>query len=364
MEQRVTNPLRDDLNLVADGVKPADLVHRVRAGSRRLAMRRAVLTSTAAVLMVTAVATSAIGLTHPAADPSISADHSALPDDPDIARLLSPPITPVTQLSGVVYYVDSDGRLLSWRPTTGQISPVAGESAPRIDTDVSPDGRYGAWLTEDDRVLVRELADPTDTGTVLADSGAPDCGAPLWIPGSNAVLVKTDAGWQEMDVNGDRRPIALDADCVSATARAADGYLVGYLGNDERNQPAIRIVHSSGQVVASIPRGVVAGHWVTNLVSMSPTGRHLCVSLADATSTYPGVCDAVIDTWTKSVVVHPDDGLTALSVFPDDDHLITWKRSGDQEQTGWELVDTNGRSVASGPIGPDPAEFHPVRHVP
>ncbi|MFD0557240.1 hypothetical protein ACFQ3B_09320 [Stackebrandtia endophytica] len=356
----MTDPLRDDLNLLADDVRPVDLVHRVRTGSRRLALRRAALTATAAVLVIAAAATSAIGLTD-SADTTVSADHDALPDDPDIARLLNPPITPVTELSGAVYHLDSDDRLLSWYPATGQTTVVSTTSG---DTAVSPDGRYTARVTEDGRVIVGELSDPTDAGTVVADSVDSSCGSPQWIPGSDAMLVKTDKGWQEISMGGDTRPITSQARCINATARAVDGYLIGYLGDDERNQPSIRVVHSSGQVVASIPAGLVDGYWVTNLVSMSPTGRHLCVNLAEAASDGPGTCDAVIDTWTSTVAVHPEDGFTALSVFPDDDHLLTWQRIAGQDRPGWDLVDVDGRVVATGPAGPDPAGFRPLRYVP
>lgn len=216
-----TGMLSFHLGELADEVQPVDLSARVRATSRRLAVRRAVATSTAvvvAVAVVSGVAWAALPqLNGPDRRPPIAGE-SATPTTPPTPST-PPPSTPVSpsgttrpssgsgpasylvpdrplwdSIPATLYYLTFDGERHQVRALTGDtVRTVLSPPPPTCGLALSPDRKLVAWATPDGGVGIGDLVvsgiDGKGRRTVLRGVHCGGGSGPFWLPDSRHVLV-------------------------------------------------------------------------------------------------------------------------------------------------------------------------------
>lgn len=201
--------LRSELADLAAEVHVVDLRDRALRTSRRLGIRRAVITGAAVVAVVAIAAGAAFAIqidrvpVPPPVDNNSVSPSPLLPPSPQPS---SPPSTgssptgeaPVP-LAGTLFYVDFPGpdptsasstvaRVQRWSPGGPVRTGLSvGRLAAQTTLNISPDGRKAAWVEEDRSILVVANVDGTgrkELGRVAETT----CREPVWSPDSKRLL--------------------------------------------------------------------------------------------------------------------------------------------------------------------------------
>jgi len=196
----VTNPLKDDFASFAEHAVAPDMHAKVLAESRRLGIRRAVVSGAAALAVLVGGVTGAFAVVGSPNGPDTGPD---VPAASSPSNSIEPPPEKgsdvVGPLSGTFYYIDAEGeagatRVLSWTPGQGDPTVVLeGDDTLRSTATVSPDGRYIAWREPtpdglDASLKLKDLSTGAVT-TLMDEFRYLPCAEPEWTPDSASLLV-------------------------------------------------------------------------------------------------------------------------------------------------------------------------------
>lgn len=312
----MTNPLKDDFASFAEHAAVPDMHARVLAESRRLGVRRAVVSGVAALAVLVGGVTGAF---------AVAGD-----------RLNDDTVDVASPLPGTFYYLDRGGaqgatRVLAWSPEDDEPTVVLeGDDTLRSTAAISPDGRRIAWrepvgdgLTAS--LLVKDLA--TGAVTTLMDGFRYlPCGEPVWTSDGTRILV----GRQPLD-NG------VSASYVDPNVPQTFGDSVEIPGCHPRfiteGEHAGEILYwgddGLGAVTATGGPSTVdtdglssvvydsLGRFPYGLVSISADGSRACISTDRETVDRALYCDVVADVTGKTVSRWSQDFATSYLLVGD-----------------------------------------------
>lgn len=345
----MTNPLKDDFASFAEHALAPDMHAKVLAESRRLGIKRAVVSGVAALAVLVGGVTGAFAV----------ADH--LPGNVDSAA----------PLTGTFYYLDRGGaqgatRVLSWSP--GEEAPTVvleGDDTLRSTATVSPDGRYIAWREpvagNTASLMLKELATGRVT-TLMDEFQYLPCAEPVWTPDSESLLV----GRQPL---GDRPGVSasyVDLDEPHAFGDSVEipGCHPRFIAEGEHAGEIVYWVDSGPEAItpdgsvstldtSGLQGGVMESvdRIPSNLVTISADGARACLSTDAPTVDRTPVCDAVIEIPGGAVVMISED-LSASFLLTGD--LVVERFGG--VMTVYDAAGAELGTIAEPPLG-DGAEL-------
>ncbi|NJC68802.1 hypothetical protein HC031_03535 [Planosporangium thailandense] len=359
MNDFAPGPLHDALADLAETAQPVDLRDRALRTSRRLAVRRSV-TVTAAAVVLLGVTAAGVGQVLPqrTAPHTPAASDSATPE-PQPSSPAPEPTTPEPSASstpaasesgatvtvGPLYYgdlsPDPSGFVVSWLPGDTQSKAIAKlpvDFAVTFNVNVSPDGRWVSYVRGDTSAL--HLVDVrTGRDRVLREHVDGQCAEPAWSSDSRRLLVSVSADGSAnarqglIDVTtGAFTPLATAIQGCHLTW-AADGAAIGYA--DGNGKIFVAKPDGSGQRAVPGINNFGTPPYSGHLESVSPQGRQIALWLSDGTTPVGDVSrglysNAVIDTRTGQKVKLPVPDSRLLQALFRGDGSMVLRVKGDQ----------------------------------
>jgi hypothetical protein len=340
------DPLRHGLAELAQQVRPVDLRDRVLRTSRRIAVRRAMMTSTAVVAVlgvVSGVAFAMLPQRGAVPPPPTGATPAVSPDRSQSASPSPSPSAPATVVSarilpGQLFYQSflpppqvytwDGGTLRKVMQTDDLVS-----STPRI----SPDGSHFAWVSGKEELYVAN-ADGSGVRKVR-DNVAYECVLPAWTADSQRLLVGQprrpggvmegyDLGYVEMN-SGQFKPIAAVKGCHFTLSPG--GVYLAYPDGSAGKVWVARADGTDSRVVPVLgdddPQVNPQRIRSFDIHSLSPDGNLLVCRLLTGEQANGDVAlhpyaNAVIDTRTGRQVTMPVKGELINAVFLADGSLL------------------------------------------
>lgn len=243
-------------------------------------------------------------------------------------------------IAGTFYYIkygDEGSELWSWKP--GQQPKVAYKSKNRLvsDANVSPDGRYLAFLVAGseypkNNLVVRDLVKKTDR-TIAKGliQGGEYCMDALWAPdGRPMILTQTRINakgqpvlrWFDIEAGTKSQEMAVNGCFARPVPRGDDGYDLYYTTLDgDDNEEIFKQAAGGSATATGLGPAVLAslGEPVLGLGAMSPGAERACITVGNPNGLRGRVlnCKVVVDVATKTVVYAPDGGFKGPVLFLD-----------------------------------------------
>jgi TolB protein len=332
--------LRDSLAQIGDQATPVEFLDRSLARSKRIGRNRAMITSTAVVLVLALTGGIAWQVGRPRTNqPSPAVGQSATPSvtpspsvssSPSSVTSSPPPAGSVAGLPGWLYYTDGDRLLRLTGSGTQTVLTSGGFTA-----TVSPNGASIAYLDANANVVVADR-DGQHHHTVLKGS----IGAgwePAWSPDSRRILTAKNLGGGRVNLG------VITLDTATFTPRphqlndaihplwSADGNHLGYatgtcqLGTADADGANPHLVPVFGELNSSTNPQKRRS---CDPTSISPNGRYIAVN--QHTGDQPDgdiarnlTANTIIDTRTGATVSLPVPGtITTILFQPNGDILV------------------------------------------
>ena len=316
--------LHDYLTELAGQVHGVDLRDRVRVSSRRLRIRRRILTSAAAAVAVVAVVSGIAWAGQPAARTARTPPAAAPP---------STAPAPWAKLPRKLYYQGPGVHysLMRWDSTARTLftAPV-----PACGLYLSPDGRRVVWVATDGGGLTGKLmiagSDGSGRRTLLANVACTAENVPVWLPDSAHLLIRlgNDGQRRMIDVDGEVRATPLDG-TVGDLAWSPSGTFVAY--------------QEDGKIVVARPDGTVA-HRVAHgdetptggftVQGVSDDGRRVVVGMRPSDPGQVRTGSRLVDMVTGRYVTVPHTSVNDGAIYPAPGNTLLVR----QDQAGQQRV--------------------------
>lgn len=291
-----TGALSDGLADLAEEVKPVELLDRVRVSARRLAIRRAVLASTAIVAAIAAVS---------------SVAWAALPQrGGPVQPATSPSATVTTEVTNVpetLFYVARDDKFHLFALNGTKASEVLSPKTGGCGLSVSPNGKRVAWTTGDGSGpggdLIVSSIDGSGQRSVLSGVNCSGGDAPFWLPDSGHILVsKEDSGTRVLvDVNNGTVQDTPLGDVQGYVAWSRNGEYVAYTEDDK-----IVVARPDGSVVRRVAHNDEMPSEGFSVQGVSDDGTVAVLGMLNSDPTQIRGGFRMVDTTTGATIAFPE----------------------------------------------------------
>lgn len=306
------NDLDELMNDLAQQVRVVDLSDRVRASSRRLTIRRHVMTAAAGITAL-AVASGLIVTLNLRPDqrttppPAATATTSApSPSPAGTALRLTPVERPAWKdIPGTLRYVTFDGQTHLWTLRDGTAAETFTPETGGCAMAVSPDGTRLMWGTSDgastgDLVVAR--IDGTRPQTIMRNIACGGGRGPYWLPDSRHLLVLQDG-------EPGRVLVDVTTGAVSATTLAASESYVAFSPSGTtmayQDGTTIVVARPDGSVIRRVEHGDETPTGGFSLQAISDDGRRAVLGYRNTDPTQIRSGFRLIDTTTGKNLATP-----------------------------------------------------------
>lgn len=335
--------LRLDLADLAEEVNAVDLCDQVLRTSRRLAIRRVIVTSATVLTLFAATGTAFAVIPRGDGPVSVPADSPSVivPPSPPADPSPTPSSTPVepTGLPGTRYYLGlgDDAAVHAVRGEANNVVarfPLSDDDpCPRNTLTISPNGKWVAFVKGSDanrhsgELLVGPLGVAGDAPEMVSVLGDVNClgSRPLLWKGDDLLGVRlADRQFVLLDV-ASKEPVADSPRADSVQGWSADGT---WLAAEEDGTPYV----TNGTQVRKYdytPPAAEAKRWDGWTVrSISMDGRYVAVGWHGTDPSRQDRSFGVVDTTTGATVPLPGEGEIRSILFTVDDKVLIRRASG------------------------------------